>query len=143
MTGFEGDHCDRCAPGFYNFPNCRPCNCDPAGTVPGECDVQDAGKSCRCDQSGTCACKARVEGKKCASCRPGNFGLTKDNPEGCISCFCFGRSRSCQQADFVWTQVCTKYKPIFVFFVLSRLFLCANEVKLSSKFRKTQLYEFS
>ena len=37
VAGYAGDHCDKCAPGFYNFPNCRACNCHPAGTDPEAC----------------------------------------------------------------------------------------------------------
>ena len=33
LEGFEGERCDRCAQGYYSFPLCRPCNCDPAGTL--------------------------------------------------------------------------------------------------------------
>ena len=55
--------------------------------------------------SGGCKCKALVEGKKCASCVPGTFGLTYDNPEGCTRCFCFGRTTQCYQANLVWNQL--------------------------------------
>ena len=37
LEGFEGANCDRCEPGFYNFPNCRACNCDVRGTLPSAC----------------------------------------------------------------------------------------------------------
>ena len=37
LDGFEGDHCDRCKPGYYNFPNCQACNCHPDGTDPDAC----------------------------------------------------------------------------------------------------------
>ena len=37
LDGFEGDHCDRCKPGYYNFPNCQACNCHPDGTDPAAC----------------------------------------------------------------------------------------------------------
>ena len=37
VAGYAGAQCDKCAPGFYNFPNCRACNCHPAGTLPQAC----------------------------------------------------------------------------------------------------------
>eukprot|EP00094_Tigriopus_californicus_P001836 TCALIF_01772-PA protein Name:"Similar to Lama1 Laminin subunit alpha-1 (Mus musculus)" AED:0.11 eAED:0.12 QI:0/0.86/0.58/1/0.95/0.95/24/1780/2877 len=102
LQGFTGPKCDQCRPGFYNFPHCRPCNCDPAGTRNDQC-AEDG--SCRCDMNGTCKCKENVEGKKCASCRRGTYGLSNQNPEGCFQCFCFGRSNLCEQAPFQWTQL--------------------------------------
>lgn len=68
-----------------------------SGTDPGEC----RGDACSCDDSGGCRCKSLAEGKKCGSCVPGTFALAQENPEGCIRCFCFGRTNSCHQADYV------------------------------------------
>lgn len=36
--GYQSRTCDMCAEGFYNYPNCEECNCNPAGVidVPGE-----------------------------------------------------------------------------------------------------------
>jgi laminin alpha 1/2 len=102
IEGFEGEKCDQCSSGHYNFPHCWPCNCDASGTEPSECDSKGA---CSCDQSGACMCKAHVEGKKCASCIPGTFGLSQEDPEGCTRCFCFGRTDNCHQADYVWKQI--------------------------------------
>ena len=57
--GVEGDKCDRCIPNYYDLTSegCRPCECDPVGSVdwPASCDPFD----------GTCRCKAYVEGKNC------------------------------------------------------------------------------
>lgn len=44
-----GRQCDRCAPGFHGYPNCRPCNCNEAGTEEQVCD----------SVSGQCLCKVR------------------------------------------------------------------------------------
>ena len=32
-SSFRGRMCEQCAEGFYNFPACEECNCDPAGVV--------------------------------------------------------------------------------------------------------------
>jgi len=101
LEGFEGAHCDKCSPGFYNFPNCRACNCNQAGTDPSACK----NGICQCDRSGLCPCKNTAVGKKCASCSRGFFGLSESNNDGCTQCFCFGRSRDCQQSPYSWTQL--------------------------------------
>lgn len=32
LEGFDGMKCDKCAAGYYNFPDCEKCECDPRGT---------------------------------------------------------------------------------------------------------------
>ncbi|KAG9332520.1 hypothetical protein JZ751_014618 [Albula glossodonta] len=84
-----GRQCDRCAPGFYGYPNCRQCNCNEAGT---ESDVCDS-------VTGQCLCKENVEGARCDQCRVGTFHLDPTNPKGCTSCFCFGATDRCRSSD--------------------------------------------
>lgn len=36
-----------------------------------------------------------VEGPTCGSCKPGNFHLSSDNKDGCLSCFCMGVTQQC------------------------------------------------
>uniref|UniRef100_A0A2K6PNI1 Laminin subunit alpha-3 n=1 Tax=Rhinopithecus roxellana TaxID=61622 RepID=A0A2K6PNI1_RHIRO len=91
-----GRQCDRCASGFYRFPECVPCNCNRDGTEPGVCDPG----------TGACLCKENVEGTECNVCRKGSFHLDPANPKGCTSCFCFGVNNQChsshkQRAKFV------------------------------------------
>ena len=52
--GYEGNRCDRCMKGYYNFPTCRPCNCHPGGTQYNQCNDDGA---CQCDPYGSCLCK--------------------------------------------------------------------------------------
>ncbi|CAN7938715.1 unnamed protein product, partial [Ixodes hexagonus] len=54
LEGFEGQRCDRCRAGYYNFPNCKRCDCNTAGTDPHACV---AGGVCQCDERGQCPCK--------------------------------------------------------------------------------------
>jgi laminin alpha 1/2 len=90
-----------CEPGYYSFPDCRPCECDLAGTEQGEC----RGPICLCSNDGQCRCKKNVRGPKCDSCAENAFSLEAWNPLGCTECFCFGRSAKCQQAaNLVWRQ---------------------------------------
>uniref|UniRef100_A0A8C1MUI0 Laminin, alpha 5 n=1 Tax=Cyprinus carpio TaxID=7962 RepID=A0A8C1MUI0_CYPCA len=84
-----GRQCDRCAPGFYGYPNCRPCDCSEAGT---EIDV--------CDSiTGRCLCKENVEGSRCDQCKLGTFHLDPTNTKGCTKCFCFGATDRCHSSD--------------------------------------------
>ncbi|XP_061026258.1 laminin subunit alpha-3 isoform X1 [Eubalaena glacialis] len=83
-----GRQCDRCASGFYRFPECLPCQCNRDGTEPAACDMG----------TGSCLCKENVEGTECNVCQEGSFYLDPANPKGCTSCFCFGVSHRCHSS---------------------------------------------
>ncbi|XP_073463613.1 laminin subunit alpha-5 isoform X3 [Aquarana catesbeiana] len=84
-----GRRCEKCAPGFYGYPNCRPCDCNRAGTEDGICD----------SLTGQCLCKENVEGPNCDRCRLGTFYLDAHNPKGCTRCFCFGATDRCHTSS--------------------------------------------
>nr|XP_009294934.1 laminin subunit alpha-5 isoform X1 [Danio rerio] len=84
-----GRQCDRCSPGFYGYPNCRPCNCNEAGTEMNVCD----------SFTGRCLCKENVEGPRCDQCKLGTFHLDPTNAKGCTKCFCFGATDRCHSSD--------------------------------------------
>uniref|UniRef100_A0A671Z2E7 Laminin, alpha 5 n=1 Tax=Sparus aurata TaxID=8175 RepID=A0A671Z2E7_SPAAU len=90
-----GRQCDRCAPGFYGYPNCRPCDCNEAGTEEDVCD----------SFTGQCLCKENVQGSRCDQCRVGTFHLDPTNPKGCTSCFCFGATDRCRSSDKRRTEI--------------------------------------
>uniref|UniRef100_A0A8C2ZML6 Laminin subunit alpha-5 n=1 Tax=Cyclopterus lumpus TaxID=8103 RepID=A0A8C2ZML6_CYCLU len=90
-----GRKCDRCAPGFYGYPNCRLCDCNEAGTEEEVCD----------SFTGQCLCKENVQGSRCDQCRVGTFHLDPTNPKGCTSCFCFGVTDRCRSSDKRRTEV--------------------------------------
>ncbi|XP_056241478.1 laminin subunit alpha-5 isoform X1 [Seriola aureovittata] len=90
-----GRQCDRCAPGFYGYPNCRPCDCNEAGTEEEVCD----------SFTGQCLCKENVQGSRCDQCRVGTFHLDPTNPKGCTSCFCFGATDRCRSSEKRRTEV--------------------------------------
>uniref|UniRef100_A0A8C4DLR4 Laminin subunit alpha-5 n=1 Tax=Dicentrarchus labrax TaxID=13489 RepID=A0A8C4DLR4_DICLA len=90
-----GRRCDRCAPGFYGYPNCRPCDCNEAGTEEEVCD----------SYTGQCLCKENVQGSRCDQCRVGTFHLDPTNPKGCTSCFCFGATDRCRSSDKRRTEI--------------------------------------
>ncbi|KAK2509506.1 hypothetical protein MC885_005672 [Smutsia gigantea] len=83
-----GRQCDRCASGFYHFPECVPCRCSRDGAAAGVCDPD----------TGACLCKENVGGPECDVCREGSFYLDPANPKGCTSCFCFGVNNHCHSS---------------------------------------------
>ncbi|XP_075883000.1 laminin subunit alpha-5 isoform X3 [Nelusetta ayraudi] len=90
-----GRQCDRCAPGFFGYPNCRSCDCNEAGTEEEVCD----------SYTGQCLCKENVQGSRCDQCRVGTFHLDPTNPKGCTSCFCFGATDRCRSSDKRRTEI--------------------------------------
>uniref|UniRef100_A0A3Q1AX50 Laminin subunit alpha 3 n=1 Tax=Amphiprion ocellaris TaxID=80972 RepID=A0A3Q1AX50_AMPOC len=84
-----GRQCDRCAAGYYRFPDCVPCDCNQGGVTSNVCHP-DTGK---------CLCKRNVAGIRCDACREGSFYFDPSNPRGCTSCFCFGATDQCQSSS--------------------------------------------
>jgi len=86
-----GVNCEKCLPNFYRPSGlaanadvpCLPCSCDTRGIVSGS----------DCDEP--CQCKAHVTGQRCDKCLEGHFGLSHDNVEGCLKCYCSGISTRC------------------------------------------------
>lgn len=60
--GFGGPRCDQCLPGYYNYPDCKPCNCSATGST-----------AITCDNSGKCNCLSNFAGKQCTLCSAGYF----------------------------------------------------------------------
>ncbi|KER20855.1 hypothetical protein T265_10681 [Opisthorchis viverrini] len=85
--GYTGRACDQCDAGYYGYPNCRPCECDPAGSLRPN-GTESTITLCN-PTDGSCFCKANVQGDRCDECKPGTFGLNIDYPLGCYTCFCF------------------------------------------------------
>ncbi|XP_063299217.1 laminin subunit alpha-2 isoform X3 [Pelobates fuscus] len=95
---FSGDKCNSCRLGYRNFPQCISCNCMLAGIEPQTCDLETNKCSCA-EGTGQCNCKRNVEGVLCDRCKPSTFGLHVGNPVGCSSCYCFGLTNQCTEAD--------------------------------------------
>ncbi|XP_029001116.1 usherin isoform X2 [Betta splendens] len=72
-----GPRCDQCRDTFFGFNpglgRCRPCACDPVGSVNGSCHPG----------SGVCECKLLVTGDKCDACQPGASHFDPENHFGC------------------------------------------------------------
>ncbi|KAM4557143.1 laminin subunit alpha-3-like [Fundulus diaphanus] len=84
-----GRQCDRCAPGYYRFPDCLPCDCNQGGVTSEVCHPD----------TGRCLCKRNVVGVRCDTCREGSFYFDPLNLLGCSSCFCFGATDRCQSSN--------------------------------------------
>ncbi|KAM8864102.1 laminin subunit beta-1 isoform 3-T5 [Spinachia spinachia] len=63
-----------------------PCQCDPQGSLSGECDKV----------GGQCRCKANVMGRRCDQCAPGTYGF---GVKGCTACDCHSEGSSSRQCD--------------------------------------------
>ncbi|KAM3604519.1 uncharacterized protein V6R79_012395 [Siganus canaliculatus] len=84
-----GRQCDRCAAGYYRFPECVPCDCNQGGVTTDVCHPE----------TGRCLCKKNVAGFKCDTCKDGSFYFDPYHPHGCTSCFCFGATGQCQSSS--------------------------------------------
>uniref|UniRef100_A0A673A471 Laminin, beta 3 n=1 Tax=Sphaeramia orbicularis TaxID=375764 RepID=A0A673A471_9TELE len=84
MHHTTGPKCDRCAAGYQPNPRSPPvivagCVCSADGTV--------NGSGCE-DVTGSCRCKANVDGPRCERCKSGFYGLNGADPLGCSKCSC-------------------------------------------------------
>ena len=61
------------------------CECHLAGSVNPVCNKT----------TGQCPCKAHSLGRQCDVCPSGYYGLSVNNPEGCLKCQCSNKSSSC------------------------------------------------
>ncbi|CAK9798131.1 Laminin subunit alpha [Anthophora quadrimaculata] len=90
-----GRQCDKCEPGYSQFPHCERCDCDVRGTTMDICDQHTA----------ECFCKVNVQGSACDVCKEGTFNIQETNEEGCTKCFCFGKTSRCTSANLYRTHV--------------------------------------
>lgn len=96
--GFKGLKCSQCAAGYFGYPKCKRCNCNKDGSL-------NTNGIFDCDSKGNCNCKTSVKGEKCDQCVSGTFGLSTDHSDGCISCYCFGRSTKCLSSVWSWGHI--------------------------------------
>ncbi|XP_067415885.1 netrin-4 isoform X2 [Emydura macquarii macquarii] len=115
----EGQHCQRCKPGFYrdlrrpfSAPDaCKLCSCHAVGSA-----MLPFSTNTFCDPSnGDCPCKPGVSGPQCDRCMVGYWGFGE---YGCRPCDCAG---SCDpltgdcisSADIVWHHEISDFRSVF------------------------------
>ncbi|XP_032654514.1 netrin-4 isoform X2 [Chelonoidis abingdonii] len=115
----EGQHCQRCKPGFYrdlrrpfSVPDaCKLCSCHPVGSA-----MLPFSTNIFCDPSnGDCPCKPGVAGPQCDQCMVGYWGFGE---YGCRPCDCAG---SCDpltgdcisSGDIVWHHEIPDFHSVF------------------------------
>ncbi|ERL89440.1 hypothetical protein D910_06807 [Dendroctonus ponderosae] len=82
---FTPPNCDSCSFGYYDYPDCKPCDCFLNGTVNQQCAPLE----------GVCQCKPNFGGRSCKECAPGYFNFPECKPCGCDSVG--SESQSCDQ----------------------------------------------
>ena len=94
FQGVTGKQCTECEAQHYGFglypEGCKECNCDPVGSVSGECSLDFMTGDYICE------CKPGVTGNKCDQCFDGYYGLKK---EGCTFCDCDMNGSTSEQCD--------------------------------------------
>lgn len=80
-----------CQAGYFSYPYCEICGCDPRGTTSDICDQESA----------ECFCKKHVTGPQCTLCKEDSFNLQESNEEGCTKCFCFGKTTRCTSSNLI------------------------------------------
>lgn len=82
-----GAKCTGCTDQFYNLTDrgCISCECNLAGSASPVCNKTT-------DQ---CPCKAQSLGRQCDMCPAGYYGLSVQNPQGCLKCQCSNKSSDC------------------------------------------------
>uniref|UniRef100_A0A4X2MBN1 Basement membrane-specific heparan sulfate proteoglycan core protein n=1 Tax=Vombatus ursinus TaxID=29139 RepID=A0A4X2MBN1_VOMUR len=98
----SGRHCEKYVPRRRVSPSPGPdgCRCDPEGSI-----------STRCEDTGECRCKPKVEGPTCSYCRPHYFYLSATNPEGCLPCFCMGVTQQCVSSSYTRHLISSPFAP--------------------------------
>ncbi|XP_030063379.1 laminin subunit gamma-1 [Microcaecilia unicolor] len=92
----SGFYCDRCKDGFFGnalatnpADKCKPCSCNPYGTV---------NRQTSCNQvTGQCECLPHVSERDCGACEPGFYNL--QSGRGCERCECHALGSTSGQCD--------------------------------------------
>ncbi|UXI15568.1 troponin C [Sarcoptes scabiei] len=130
-----GPDCDQCIDGYEGDPtkqtdhDCWPkndfdqrnCYCNLNGTK----DIDNCLANTNENQNGQCQCKENVEGDRCDRCLEGHFHLSKENPMGCLQCFCHGKTNQCKSKNHLyWSRIEANFSNFY-----------ENKFELSTRFQ--------
>lgn len=107
--GFTGRRCERCAQGYTGNP-LQGERCTFGNEVNGNCYNCDENGRESCNR-GVCQCKMNVAGPSCSTCKPGTFHLSRENKDGCLSCFCMGITQQCTSSTYYRDEISSVFSP--------------------------------
>ncbi|XP_035741561.1 basement membrane-specific heparan sulfate proteoglycan core protein-like isoform X35 [Vespa mandarinia] len=105
-----GEYCERCESGYEGDATRGTSSDCTRRNDPQECNCNKAGSRSSLCFAGRCECKRNVEGPECDRCRPGTFGLSRENTDGCNECYCSGVTKQCHESSLYVQQI-----PIWVY----------------------------
>ncbi|XP_053203396.1 laminin-like protein epi-1 [Panonychus citri] len=112
----KGLEIGNCEPGYYGFPYCTLCACDPVGSV-----------NQTCDSNGWCTCAPRFNGPKCNHCSAGYYNFPKCEACNCDPAGSYGvtcQNGVCQCRDNFEGIKCDKCKKNFYNFPICESCSC-------------------
>ncbi|XP_039152495.1 basement membrane-specific heparan sulfate proteoglycan core protein isoform X13 [Drosophila simulans] len=106
----EGPSCERCKAGYVGDATrgtIYDCHLDEDYPMP--IDPEPGNQTLQCTaycqiegiydcRGNDCLCKRNVIGDRCDQCRPGTYGLSAQNQDGCKECYCSGLASQCRSA---------------------------------------------
>ncbi|XP_078043463.1 terribly reduced optic lobes isoform X5 [Augochlora pura] len=104
-TGASCEYCEHGYKGDATRGTPYDCTYSPIDRPPHDCNCNRAGSYSDYCIEERCECKRNVEGLECNRCRPGTFGLSEDNPEGCSQCYCSGVTDQCHESSLYVQQI--------------------------------------
>ena len=98
-TGYSGDKCDSCIPGFYDSDgndadenvHCSECLCNIGGSLKSDNTTCTNTDPCPCSTNGICTCRTGYNGEKCNLCNMGYFDsdfISSNTMANCSECLC-------------------------------------------------------
>ncbi|XP_033169646.1 basement membrane-specific heparan sulfate proteoglycan core protein isoform X23 [Drosophila mauritiana] len=106
----EGPSCERCVAGYVGDATRGTIyDCQPDEDYPIPINPEPGNQTLQCTaycqiegiydcRGNDCLCKRNVIGDRCDQCRPGTYGLSALNQDGCKECYCSGLASQCRSA---------------------------------------------
>ncbi|KAG8224763.1 hypothetical protein J437_LFUL005332 [Ladona fulva] len=95
--GYRGRRCEYCEDGYEGNPTIPGSSCV---RIEEHCNPHGSLSRYPDPTTGQCICKENVYGALCDKCKADAFYLDRDNPFGCLLCFCMGITNQCQSSSW-------------------------------------------